>query len=104
MSYTVVHQAILDRRSLTARYDGAVLHFSPHALGRHKDKSLRVVAFQYAGRGPASPAPGEVDLGRWRCLSLARLKRVAPNLDGWHSGHDRRQPLHCVVQVVVASW
>ena len=100
MSYDIVHQAILDRRSLTARYDGAVLRFSPHVLGRHADRSIRVVAFQYAARGAAALPRG----GRWRCLRLARLTRAAPNSDGWHSGHDLRRPLRCVVQIDVSSW
>jgi len=102
-THTIVRRAILDRRSLSARYDGAVLHFSPHALGRHPDRSLRVVAFQYAGHGPARP-PGDPDRGRWRCLSVARLTQVVPNRDGWHSGHDRRRPVSCITDVVVASW
>jgi len=100
LSYDIVHQAILDRRSLTARYDGAVLRFSPHVLGRHADRSIRVVAFQYAARGAAALPRG----GRWRCLRLARLTRAAPNSDGWHSGHDLRRPLRCVVQIDVSSW
>jgi hypothetical protein len=100
MSYDIVRKAILDRRSLTARYDGAVLHFSPHVLGRHTDRSIRVVAFQYAARGAAVLPRG----GRWRCLRLARLTRAAPNSDGWHSGHDLRRPLRCVVQIDVTSW
>jgi hypothetical protein len=95
MSYDVIRQAILDRRSLTATYDGAVLHFSPHVLGRHPDRSLRVVAFQYVG---------DTERGRWRCLALGRLERVGPNRDGWHSGHDRGRPTKCVVQIEVASW
>jgi hypothetical protein len=103
LSYDIVRKAILDRRSLTARYDGAVLHFSPHVLGRHADRSIRVVAFQYAGHGPACP-PGEPDRGRWRCLRLAWLTRAVPNSDGWHSGHDLRRPLRCVVQIDVTSW
>ena len=44
MSVEIVRQAILDRHSLTAVYDGAVLHFSPHVLGHHQDRSLRVIA------------------------------------------------------------
>ena len=103
MSYDIIRKAILDRRSLTARYDGAVLHFSPHVLGRHADRSFRVVAFQYAGHGPARP-PGERDRGRWRCLRLARLTRIAPNRDGWHSGHDLRRPVSCGMQIDVTSW
>jgi len=103
LSYDIVRKAILDRRSLTARYDGAVLHFSPHVLGRHAYRSFRVVALQYAGHGPAGP-PGEPDRGRWRCLRLARLTRPTPNRDGWHSGHDLRRPLRCVVQIDVTSW
>ena len=100
MSYTIIRKAILDRRSLTARYDGAVLHFSPHVLGRHSDRSFRVVAFQYATRGDAVLPRG----GRWRCLRLARLTRIAPNRDGWQSGHDLRRPLRCVTRIDVASW
>jgi len=32
----IIRQAILDRRTLGATYDGAPLSFSPHALGRDK--------------------------------------------------------------------
>jgi hypothetical protein len=100
MSYSVVRQAILDRHSLTARYAGQVLHFSPHALGRGADRAFRVVAFQYAARGGAPMARG----GRWRCLRLCRLTHLVPNADGWQSGHDYRRPLKCVVQLDVGSW
>ena len=36
--------------------------------------------------------------------ALARLMRVVPNRDGWHSGHDLRRPVSCVMQIDATSW
>jgi hypothetical protein len=49
VSYALIRQAILDRCSLTATYDGSVRHFCPHAIGSDTKGESNVMAFQYAG-------------------------------------------------------
>jgi hypothetical protein len=99
LSYSLVRQAILDRRSLSAVYAGRRLHFSPHVVGKGSDKAAHVVAFQYAA-GALNP----LSSGRWRCLRLAGLRRLARNNDGWNSGDGRARQLACVVRVDVSAW
>jgi hypothetical protein len=87
-----IRQAILERRALGASYEGALLSFSPHVLGRDKRGARRVLAFQH-GEG-----------GRWRCLRLSRLGRLRLAADDWQSGHGPWRHRACVVRVEVSAW
>jgi hypothetical protein len=92
LNVAIIRQAILDRRSPGATYEGAALSFSPHVLGRDKRGARRVLAFQH---GSAT---------RWRCLRLSRLRRLRSASDDWQSGHGPYRQHSCVVRVDVSAW
>ena len=87
-----IRQAILERHSLVASYDGAALSFSPHVLGRDKRGARRVLAVQHG------------EDGRWRCLRLSRLRRLRLAGDDWQSGHGPWRQRACVVRIEVSAW
>ncbi|HYC65198.1 MAG TPA: hypothetical protein VEC14_10740 [Reyranellaceae bacterium] len=82
MPYALIRQAILQRRSLSAEYEGLQRRFSPHALGRNRAGSPAVVVFQYAGAAPAGlPLAGD-----WACFQLDGLRNLTVNDDVWLAG------------------
>jgi hypothetical protein len=97
MSYAVIRQAILDRSSLTATYDGAIRHFSPHAIGGNDGGESNIMAFQYAGGSSMGLPTG----GQWRCFRVNGLYGVRRNEDPWHSGHGHSRPTTYVIQIDV---
>ena len=84
MSYTLIRQAVLDRCSLTATYDGSIRHFSPHAIGSDNKGESSVMAFQYLGGSDQGLPSG----GDWRFFRVNGLYGVRRNEDGWHAGND----------------
>jgi hypothetical protein len=89
---STIRQAILERHALGASYEGAVVSFSPHVLGRDKRGARRVLAFEHG------------ETGRWRCLRVSRLRRLRPAGDDWQSGHGPWRQRACVVRVEVSAW
>ena len=97
MSYALIRQAILDRCSLTATYDGSLRHFCPHTIGSDTKGESNVMAFQYAG-GSSKGLPSG---GDWRCFRVNGLYGVRRNEDGWHTGDDHSRPSNCIARIDV---
>jgi hypothetical protein len=95
-SYNLIRQAILDKRSLTATYQGRVRHFSPHAIGRSDEGSRNLMAYQYDG-GSSGPLP------EWRCFHISELRDVTTNNDAWHTASDHSRMNTCVTHVDVQA-
>jgi len=99
MSYAVVKNAILERVSLTARYEDYLRFFSPHAIGTTSDGSLVVVAYQYGGGKPG----GGFGVAEWCRFYLHRLHDVRPNGDGWRDGPLDADPREGLSQIVLSA-
>lgn len=97
MSYDIIRQAVLDKCSLTAIYQGHIRHFSPHAIGRSNDGNANVMGYQYAGQTSTQLPPD----GEWRCFEVRQLSNIQRNGDGWHTREDHSKPNTCVTQIDV---
>jgi hypothetical protein len=82
-AYQIIRQAIIERRSLNAAYDGYLRFFSPVTLGRCHDGEAGVIVYQYAGRRPEGRLPRQ---GDWACFRVRRLHWLQHNGDRWLEG------------------
>ena len=78
--YRLVSAAAVQRRPITALYDGARRLLCPHGLGYHQAGEWRVFCYQYGGETKSGPLPSRGE-GIWRCLAMRKLSSVAV-LDG----------------------
>jgi hypothetical protein len=56
-TYSIVRQAIIDKRQIVAIYDGHHREMSPHVIGT-KDGRAQVLFFQFAGGSNSGLPPG----------------------------------------------
>lgn len=100
-AYNLVRQALVERQSITAMYDGHRRDLTPHVIGKAKDDAEQALFFQFGGGSRSGLPPG----GMWRCLALDKLTQVAVLPDaGWHVGTSQGiRPQSCVVTIDVTS-
>jgi predicted nucleic acid-binding protein len=95
-AFRAFHQAILDRKQITCRYNGAYREICPHILG-HSGGVEKTLVYQFAGETRSKlPAGGE-----WRCLKLSEVRDIRLRDGRWHSGSRHRRTQKCVDIVYV---
>lgn len=82
MLHDLIRDAIIAKRSVTARAPQGIRRFSPHALGKEADGTEVIVGFQYAGADENGPDAAP----HWCCLRLDGLKEARLNDDPWATG------------------
>jgi hypothetical protein len=100
MTYDIIREAIIDRRSLTCLYDNCIRFFSPHILGKDADGRECAVVFQYAGKRPDGLFP---DVGEWCCFHVDGIRRLRANGDRWVAGPIGGRPAGCVHEVALKA-
>jgi hypothetical protein len=99
MNIDILKQAILDKRCLTARYEGSERHFAPHALGLTSKGTPATFVFQYGG-GTTTALPRG---GEWRCFHLDQLSGVRENRDHWRTPRNYSLSRQiCLAEIVLA--
>jgi TrkA domain protein len=93
-NYSVIRQAIVDKRPMRAHYDGGLREFCPHAIGT-KDGQTRAFVFQYGGYSRRGLPPG----GGWRCLPVDRLTEVSTHDGPWYTGTEVADVQPCIDQI-----
>jgi hypothetical protein len=98
MNLEILHEAIRDRRCLTALHKGRTRHFAPYALGYTSERVPAAFVFQYGGATSSHlPARGE-----WRCFHLRDLSDLRPNGDRWRTPPNYSLPRQtCLAEVVL---
>ena len=99
MTYEMIRRAIVEKRSLSAMYQGRMRHFSPHALGRSASGKVNVLALQYDGES-STPLPMG---GQWRCFEVNLLESLVVNQDAFSSAPDKGGQSKCVIDVDVSA-
>ena len=97
-TYATVMQAIIDKDSIAADYDGHHREMSPHVIGI-KRGSQQALFYQYAGTsksGPLSPI-GSPD--NWRCVMIGRLQNVRVIKGVFHTAPKHTQRQTCVYAI-----
>jgi hypothetical protein len=96
-TYSLVRQALLERKLVSAIYRELLREMCPHVLGWKAGKE-HCLFFQFAGDSKKGLSPE----GAWRCLDLDLLSELAIYAGHWRTGpgyHEKRQS--CVDEVDV---
>ncbi|HYI31308.1 MAG TPA: PIN domain-containing protein [Bradyrhizobium sp.] len=95
-TFRAFHRAIIDRKQITCRYNGAYREICPHILG-HTDGVEKALVYQFAGDSTTALPPR----GEWRCLLLSEVRDLKIREGRWHSGSRHRRTQKCVADVYV---
>jgi len=91
--YQLLRNALLNRTSCVALYDGYLRHFCPHVIGR-KDGVEQALCWQFAGES-SRPLPPQ---GQWKCFTISKLSQLSTTsepLRNGEAGHTGK-PTTCV--------
>jgi hypothetical protein len=103
MSYDLIRQAILEKKAITAYYNGQYREMCPHVLGS-KRGVRHALFYQFAGQSNSRPIQPDGSSANWRCIDIDILSNVAiMDIDRWHTAPDHSRPQTCVdyIDVVV---
>lgn len=100
LNYLLVRQAIIDRRSIEASYQGHRRVMSPHVLGR-KNGREQALFYQFDGTSKSGLKPaGSPD--NWRCIPVGLLTELKVLDSGvWATGPNHSKPQTCVSDIDV---
>ena len=99
--YGLVRDAVLNRRTVTAVYQGHYREMCPHTIG-WTNGNERALFYQFGGSSSSGLQP-DGSLQNWRCINLAELSDVRVTNGEWHTAtnHSRKQTCVKVVDVEV---
>ena len=99
-TYAVVRQAIIEKKQVTAVYDGFYREFCPHVIGTKNGKEQALV-FQFGGETSKGPIQDPENSDNWRCFELRKLENAAPRPGKWHTFNNHTKGTTCVDQIDV---
>jgi hypothetical protein len=93
-AYALIHDAIRNKRIITAMYKGYEREMCPHVLG-HKKGRPHALFYQFGGSSSSGLPPD----GAWRCVFVDELANVNVQDGAWHTGPNHSRPQTCVDQI-----
>jgi hypothetical protein len=93
--FTIVKNAILGRKPVSAIYDGRIRLLCPHVLGENKEGKYQALFYQFGGESSRGIEP-DGSPANWRCLALEKLCSIAVIAGGWHTAPNHSRPQTCV--------
>lgn len=99
-TYDLVKLAILQRKQVTAVYEGRYRELCPHQLGTNKRGEAQCLFYQFGGESNSGVIVDGAE-GNWRCLSLDGLSEIALRDGDWHSASNYVNPSSCLADVEV---
>ena len=100
-NYEIIKDAILNKRIITATFNGYLRIMCPHVLGT-KGRVKQALFYQFAGESKTglSLDPNE----NWRCIPIDLLRNVSSADGEWRTASNHSKPSRCIdiieVQVV----
>jgi hypothetical protein len=91
--YQTLRLAVLERRRVSAFYEGLPREFSPHCIGTGKGIP-RVLGWQDGGLS-------KHHLPNWRCFDIAKLTSISFANGPWATGGKHTRPQVCITHVDV---
>ena len=97
-TYRLIHQAIVEKKNITATYQGHYREMSPHTLGYSKQGVEQALFYQFGGTSSSGLAPPG-DPKNWRCIPLDGLSNVLIQAGTWQTGPNHAVPQTCIAEV-----
>lgn len=98
--YDLIKRAIVERKQVTAVYDGLYRELCPHLLGTKQGRP-QCLFYQFGGESRSGPIVDGAP-GNWRCLPLDGLSNVRLRDGAWHTASNYSVPATCLDIVDVA--
>lgn len=99
-TYATVKQAIIDKDSIAADYDGYPREMSPHVIGISTKGEEQALFYQYAGGSKSGLGPPG-SRRNWRCIALIKLQNVRVIKGAFQTAPNHTQPQNCVKAIDV---
>jgi hypothetical protein len=94
-TYQLVRQAIIERKAISATYNGAHREMCPHVLGTKLGKPQGLF-YQYGGASNSRPIQPDGSPNNWRCIEIGKLSSVTLIDTVWHTAPNHSRPSTCV--------
>jgi hypothetical protein len=101
-TYDLIRAAVLERDSLSGRYQGHLRVLSPVLLGTKADEP-HVLGYQFDGTSH-QPLPPDGSPRNWRCLRVSDLTDVNVLPGVWHIAANRKGSQNCIDHVDVSAY
>ena len=101
-NYDLIRNAVLERDSVSAWYQGHLRIFSPVLLGT-KAGEPHVLGYQFDGTSH-QPLRPDGSPENWRCLRVSELTEVNLLPAIWHTARKRKGSQNCIDQVDVSAY
>lgn len=96
-TYQIVKEAIRDRKTVIAKYNGHTRKMCPHVIGR-KNGVKQALFYQFAGTSSTGLGrAGSPD--NWRCIPIAGLRIISVEDGEWHTASNHSREQTCVDEI-----
>ena len=95
--YEVIKDAILNRKTVRATYQGHPREMCPHVIGLNKRGEQQALCYQFGGTSSSGLGP-DGSAENWRCVRIAGLRDVTSTDGPWHTAPDHSRPQTCVAR------
>lgn len=93
-NYQIIRQAILDKSSISAIYQGYYREMSPHVIGT-KNGREQALFYQFGGESSSGTiVPNSKN--NWRCMPINELTEVKIIDKDWHTAENHSSTQSCV--------
>jgi hypothetical protein len=99
-AYAIVRDAITNRESIAAEYDGHHREMSPHVIGTKRGRA-QALCYQYGGTSSSGPLGPVGSPDNWRCVVIDKLVNARPIKGVWHTAPNHTRPQTCVGEIDV---
>jgi hypothetical protein len=101
-SFETIHDllrtSLLDRKPISAIYNGKFRLLCPHVMGRNKDGAPYALCYQFGGQSN-SGLRGRGSADNWRCICIEKLTDVQIIEGHWRTPEGHSRPQTCIATV-----
>ncbi len=99
-NFEIIENAMNEKKSISAYYDGYFRKLSPYELGTKKNE-YQCMFYQYGGESSSGRINGK-SKGNWRCLKLKKLEQIQILDEPLHKPDmiTHKKPSYCVDNVI----
>ncbi|WP_437833810.1 hypothetical protein [Sorangium sp. So ce1153] len=99
--YDIIRDAIVNKKVITAYYQGHRRLMCPHAIGTKRGRR-HALFYQFGGtssRGPVIDGSPR----NWRCMDIDDLRSVSSEPGEWHTADNHARPQTCIDYIDVEA-
>lgn len=93
-NYEVIKQAIINKSSISATYQGYHREMSPHVIGT-KNGRKQALFYQFGGESSSGKILPN-SKSNWRCMPIDELSNVETSDQGWYTAENHGNAQSCV--------